>query len=132
MFATPFAVALLAAAPSTEGGLTAPVTDSYGVVSSTAQIGTLKVSSHGNEAEIDFRIDDNGRGPKIKEKLKFDDKGQLVRREIEGKGETGAPIKETFSIENGKARWETLDDRGEADAKDALYLDHGGSPWTLA
>lgn len=125
------AVALLAASPSTEGSLTAPTVDSYGVVSSTAQIGTLKVTRHGNEAEVDFRIDDNGRGPKIKEKLKFDDKGTLIRRDIEGKGEAGAPVKESYWVENGKAKWETLDDRGEADAKDAFYLDRGGSPWTL-
>jgi imidazolonepropionase-like amidohydrolase len=117
---------------SPEGSLTAPVTDSYGIVSSTAQIGSMKVTRHGNEAEVDFRIDDNGRGPKIKEKLKFDDKGQLIRRDIEGKGEAGAPVKESFSIENGKAKWESLDDRGEADAKDAVYLDRGGSTWTLA
>ncbi len=129
MLATSFTLALLAATP--EGTLTAPVTERWGVASSTAEIGTLEVVTHGNQADVDFRIDDNGRGPKIKEKLVFDARGQLIRRDIEGTGEVGAPVKESFSIENGRAKWVSLDDRGEADGKDAFYLDRGGSPWTM-
>jgi hypothetical protein len=121
----------LAVAASPEGSLAAPTTESWGFVSSTARIGTLKVVTHGNQIDVDFAIDDNGRGPKAKEKIVLNDNGAVVRRDIEGHNDTGAPVKESFWVENGKARWKSLDDEGAADAKDALYLDRGGSPWGL-
>lgn len=38
-------------------------------------------------------------------------------------------MKESFTVENGRAHWKSLDDEGEAPAGKALYVDNRGSPW---
>jgi hypothetical protein len=43
----------------------------------------------------------------------------------------GAPVKESFAIENGRAKWTSLDDSGDADAKGALYIANNGTPWAI-
>src|SRR5262249_15721692 len=108
-----------------------PTTESWGIVSSTARIGTLKVTTHGNDVEVDFRIDDNGRGQVAKEKITLGTDGSVRRRDIEGHGDSGPPVKEPFWVEAGTAHWKAFDDEGEADAKDALYVDRGGSAWGM-
>jgi hypothetical protein len=41
-------------------------------------------------------------------------------------------VKESFIVENGRAKWTSLDDRGESDAKGAVYIANNGTPWALS
>jgi hypothetical protein len=120
-----FVVALL---PSV--GL-AGTTERMAMVTSTGQIGTLTVTTEGRTVDVDWRVDDNGRGPKIREHIVLGPNGLPTSRTIEGTSTFGAPVKETFTVESGRARWMTIDDHGEAPAGDALYVDNRGSPWSL-
>jgi len=120
-------LSLLLAVPSLAGEET---TDVFALVTSTGRIGTLKVTTVRNTVDVDWRVDDNGRGPKIREHIVLGRSGLPLRREIEGTAWAGAPVKETFLVEDGRARWKSLDDSGEAAAGNALYLDNRGSPWT--
>ncbi len=104
----------------------------YALLTSNGRIGTLKVTTEGTAVDVDWRVDDNGRGPKIREHIVLGPAGLPLLREISGTGEIGAPVKETFSVEKGRARWTSLDDSGEAEAGTAIYLDNRGSPWSLA
>jgi hypothetical protein len=106
-----------------------PVTEEWAILTSTGPIGTLKAVTTGNTVDIDFRIDNNGRGPKITERVTTDAKGRIVVRDISGTGEVGAAVKEHFEWANGTAKWETLNDRGEAKTDNPFYLDVNGSPW---
>ena len=120
-----FLVALL---PAT--GLAA-TTERMALVTSNGRIGTLSVTTEGRTVDVDWRVDDNGRGPKIREHIVLGANGLPISRSIEGTSTFGAPVKETFTVEAGRARWTSIDDRGEAPAGDALYIDNRGSPWTV-
>ncbi len=106
--------------------------DTYALLTANGRKGTLKVMTQGTAVDVDWRVDDNGRGPKIREHIVLGPAGLPVLREISGTGESGAPVKETFTVEKGRARWTSLDDSGEAEAGTAIYLDNRGSPWSLA
>jgi imidazolonepropionase-like amidohydrolase len=107
-------------------------TRKYVVLANRERIGTLDATVSGNRVEIDWRIDDNGRGPKIKEWIELGPAGLPVRWDIEGTAGIGAPVKESFTVENGTARWKTLDDEGQSSGeKRPLYLPNNASPWSL-
>ncbi len=101
------------------------------LVTSAGPIGTFTATTTGAVVEVDWRVDDNGRGPKLKERIELGRDRLPVKWEIEGKAWVGAPVKESFTVEGGKAKWKSLDDEGEADAKDALYAPNNGSPWAF-
>jgi hypothetical protein len=105
--------------------------DRFAFVTSTGRIGTLAVTTQGRTVEVDWRVDNNGRGPKIHEQIVLGPNGLPTSRVIEGTSTFGAPVKESFTVEGGRARWTSLDDQGEAPAGDALYVDNRGSPWSV-
>jgi hypothetical protein len=109
----------------------APVTETWVALTSAGRIGVLKATTNGLEVSVDWKVDNNGRGPKITERIVFDAKGFIVRREITGTSDGGAPVKETFSWSAGKATWTSLDDSGEATSASPLYVDVHGAPWTV-
>ena len=101
------------------------------LVTANGRIGTLVVTSQGTSVDVDWRVDDNGRGPKIREHVVLGPNGLPTSRTIAGTATYGAPVKESFTVEGTRARWTSLDDQGEAAAGQALYVDNRGSPWTL-
>ncbi|MGZ6070656.1 MAG: amidohydrolase family protein [Myxococcaceae bacterium] len=109
----------------------AATVDTYALLTANGRRGTMTVTTQGAAIDVDWRVDNNGRGPKIREHIVMGSAGLPVLREISGTGESGAPVKERFSVEKGHARWTSLDDAGEAEAGAAIYLDNRGSPWSL-
>ena len=109
----------------------AATVDTYALLTANGRRGTLTVTTQGAAIDVDWRVDNNGRGPKIREHIVMGSAGLPVLREISGTGESGAPVKETFRVDKGRARWTSLDDSGEAEAGAAIYLDNRGSPWSL-
>jgi hypothetical protein len=109
----------------------AGTTERLALVTDNGRIGTLVVTTEGRAVDVDWRVDNNGRGPKIREHIVLGPNGLPTSRTIEGTATFGAPVKESFTVEGGRARWTSLDDEGEAPAGDALYVDNRGSPWTL-
>ena len=130
--AWPGLVALaLAALAATPDASAAPATTRFKLLSSTGEVGTLVGTEDGDVVETDYRVDDNGRGPKLRERIELGPGGLPRRWAIEGRSECGAPVKESFSVEGDRARWTSLDDAGEAEGQDALYLANNGTPWAL-
>jgi imidazolonepropionase-like amidohydrolase len=99
------------------------------MLTSTGPMATLEVNENGSRVENKWRADDNGRGSKFDEHIELGKDGLPVKWEVTGKGWFGAPVHETFAVENGKAKWKTNDGAGEADAKDALYLTNDSTPY---
>src|SRR5215831_6510713 len=97
----------------------AATTERMALVTSTGRIGSLTVTSEGRTVDVDWRVDDNGRGSKIREHIVLGANGLPISRNIEGTSTFGAPVKETFTVEAGRARWTSIDDQGEAPAGDA-------------
>jgi hypothetical protein len=102
----------------------------YTLVTSSGPIGTLVVTENGRSVDTDYRVDDNGRGSKLREHVELGPDGLPRRWEIQGTSWFGAPVKETFIVESGRAKWTSLDDSGEADPKGgAVYIANNGTPW---
>ena len=109
----------------------AGTTERMALVTANGRTGTLTVTTEGRTVDVDWRVDDNGRGSKVREHIVLGGNGLPTSRIIEGTSTFGAPVKETFTVESGRARWKTIDDQGEAPAGDALYVDNRGSPWSV-
>jgi imidazolonepropionase-like amidohydrolase len=106
--------------------------EAWTVVSSGESVGKLVAVTNGRKVSVDWRIDDNGRGPKIKEQITLDERGVPVDWRIEGKAWIGAPVKESFTYRNGKATYRSLNDSGTMSAPSApFYLANDASPWSL-
>jgi imidazolonepropionase-like amidohydrolase len=99
------------------------------LVTSAGPIGTLSSEEKAGVITNMWTVDDNGRGAKVKETVQVEKDGRPKKWSIEGTGWVGAPVKEDFTVEGGKAKWVSLDDQGEADAKDGFYWANNGTPW---
>ncbi len=121
---------LAAAAP----GASAQVpSERYVVVASGQRVGHLHVSRNGPRVETDYRIDDNGRGPKIREVWQLGPDGLPRQLTLTGTTTYGSPAGETFRLRDGRAEWRTVNDRGSTQATgQAAYLPVDGSPYHLA
>ena len=105
--------------------------DRYTLVTAAGPIGTLTVTRSGDAVDNQWRVDDNGRGSKFDEHVEFGAGGLPIRWEVSGKGWFGAPVKESFAVSGGEARWQSLDGAGQADGKDALYLANDSTPFSF-
>ena len=112
-------------------GFQSAIDEHYLLMEIGERVGDLRVKTIGKHVDIDFKVDDNGRGAKYKEKVDLDPAGLPTHWEIEGVGWVGAPVKETFDYAAGHARWKSLDDAGDAEARAPLYNPNNSSPWTL-
>lgn len=123
---------LLSARPAP---VAAETIDRWALISAGGRIGTLVATTEGRRVAIDWKVDDNGRGPKMQERLELSPEGLPVRWTIEGRGWVGAPIEESFEVDGGVARWRSLDDAGQAPVATTdpapLYLANNASPWAL-
>jgi hypothetical protein len=100
------------------------------VMSSGERVGHLHVTRSGTRVETDLRIDDNGRGPKIRETWELGPSGFPRQLTLSGTTTYGSPTRETFRVRGARAEWQTLNDRGSAAADGAAaYLPIEGSPY---
>src|SRR5262245_29761195 len=93
----------------------APTVSHFKLLTAPGTIGTLAVTEAGNSKDTAYRVDDNGRGAKLKEHILVGPDGTPQRWEVEGTSDGGAPVKERFLVEGGRAKWTSLDDAGETD-----------------
>jgi hypothetical protein len=78
---------------------------------------------------VDFIFKDNGRGPELKEQYTLAADGTFASYQLHGTSTFGAPVDESFSRDDGRARWKSLSDHGEqARSGVAMYTPLGGSP----
>jgi len=124
------AVAALAADPVPAAAPAADRVDRIVVIASGRNVGGITTTTTGNRVDVEYVIDDNGRGPKIREQLVLGADGLPTRWQITGKAWFGSPVEETFEIRGGTARWKSTNDAGQAPAgPGTLYLANDASPW---
>jgi imidazolonepropionase-like amidohydrolase len=83
----------------------------------------------GGRVEATFEFNDRGRGPKTLSRIEVGDGGVPTRVEVTGNDYYKNTITETFSVENGVARWKNESERGEAPAVDRrFYVSLNGPP----
>ena len=105
----------------------------YAVMSSGQRVGELHVTRNATRVETDYRVDDNGRGPKIRERWQLGPDGLPRELTLSGTTTYGSPAKESFHLRSGRAEWRTLNDRGAVPAgRTAAYVPIEGSPYDAA
>jgi hypothetical protein len=105
----------------------------YAVMASAERMGHLHVTRSGTRVETDFRVDNNGRGPKIKETWQLGADGLPRELVLSGSTTYGSPAKESFHWRDGRAEWRSLNDHGSAPAaRPGAYLPIDASPYYLA
>jgi imidazolonepropionase-like amidohydrolase len=101
-------------------------------VSNGEAVGHLHAERDGASVAIDYFIDNNGRGPKVREQLTLDERGYPLDWTIEGSSLFGAPVDEAYRWQDGEVRWRSQADRGEqAAAVPPMYIGGDASPWSL-
>ncbi|PQA85996.1 amidohydrolase family protein [Hyphococcus luteus] len=102
----------------------------FTVIAAGEKVGSLSATIDGNVTEIDYIVRNNGRGPKISERIVTDKKGRVLDWSIEGEALFGGEITETYAWENGRAQWRSEADSGVTDAEvPGIYIANDASPW---
>lgn len=129
---TPIITLLILATVASSAGAQAAA-ERYVIVSNGERIGHLNVTRNGSQVSTDFLIDDNGRGPKIRETWKLGADGLPRHLTLSGTSTFGSPVKESFGWKGSRAEWRSLNDRGNtAVTGPAVYIPIDGSPYFLA
>jgi len=96
------------------------------------KVGYLNATTTDDRIEVDFHIDENGRGQKTKESIVLGPDGLPHSWSIKGNAWVGAPVDETFAWSTFQARWNSLNDQGVAAVSGPhLYLANDASPYAL-
>jgi imidazolonepropionase-like amidohydrolase len=77
-----------------------------------AGIQTASVAADGTR-EVSYEFTDRGRGPKLTARLKVDDAGLPISVETSGNDYLKVAVKETFTLDQGVARWRNDAESGE-------------------
>ncbi len=102
------------------------------VVSAGEVVGHVIAVHDANSVNVDYMVDNNGRGPKIKEQITLDSRGYPVSWSITGSSLFGAAVDESYVWQDGQARWASQADHGTASASvPPLYVGNDSSPWSL-
>jgi hypothetical protein len=102
------------------------------LVGKTAGTQTSNVKPDGAR-EFAFEFSDRGRGPKLTTSIRLDADGIPVSLNTAGNDYLKAPVAESFTIENGVARWKNTAEAGEKKLNvKAFYNSMNGAPEEFA
>jgi len=121
---------LLVAGIATSAG--ARTTEKLSIVSNGEKVGTIVAVSDGPRVSVDYRVDNNGRGPKHREDIVLGPNAIPTRWHVLGASLMGAAVDEQFDWSGSMAHWSSQADKGEVAAGEAkLYIVNDDSPWAL-
>lgn len=102
------------------------------LLSNGEKVGHVHAQINGPRVSIDYWVDNNGRGPKIREQLTLDADGHPIEWTIGGSSLFGAVLNETYRWEAGRAEWSSQADSGAVEAPAPMpYVSADASPWAL-
>jgi len=105
-----------------------PETLRYSLVLNGARAGTeVDTFAEGGRLESVYAFNDRGRGPQVTARYLLDGDGLPLRCDLTGNDYLKAPVDEHFAVAQGRARWRSRTEHGEAPAG-AFYLSNNGSP----
>lgn len=106
--------------------------DRYSVVSSGEKVGSLVATTNGSTVEIEYEVSNNGRGPKLGERIVIGPKSIPTDWRIEGRTTFGSKVDEFYRWRNGSLQWRGQADSGRQKSKQpTLYVANNSSPWSL-
>lgn len=114
----------------TGSGALAAETERLSIVSNGETVGSLVAVTDGGRVTVDYRVDNNGRGPKHREDIVLGPGGVPVSWTIRGTSLMGGPVEERYRWADGRAEWKSQADAGSGSAKaPPLYVVNDDSPW---
>ena len=106
-------------------------TDAYVVIAAGENVGYLTAEIRGDQVELDYDVDNNGRGPGNHQSLTLNDDGVPLSWTIEGHSLFGDPVHETLTQQDGRLVWNSQSDSGDvAVSEPRLYIAADSSPWS--
>lgn len=101
------------------------------IVSNGEIVGTIVGTTTGNRTIVDYRVDDNGRGPKLREEIVVGPAGVPTSWTVQGTSLMGGQVTERYSWAAGRAKWTSQADTGDVvAATPRLYIANDDSPWS--
>lgn len=108
----------------------AATTERLSVIANGEVVGAVEAVTDGARTSVEYKVDNNGRGPKHHEDIVLGKGGLPVSWTIKGSSLMGGPVEESFAWTDGKARWKSQADAGETASPAApLYIVNDDSPW---
>ncbi|MEP6906642.1 MAG: amidohydrolase family protein [Pseudoxanthomonas sp.] len=105
---------------------------SLALIANGENVGYLRATASGNTFEVDYHVDNNGRGPKHHEQIVLGPSNLPMSWSIQGTSLMGGNVEEQYEWRNGVAQWKSQADSGSKDLKDpALYITNDSSPWAM-
>ncbi|MBB4857952.1 hypothetical protein HNO88_001266 [Novosphingobium chloroacetimidivorans] len=125
-----FGAGILLALP---GIADAATQDNLSIVSGGEIVGSLDAVTEGNHVSVDYRVDNNGRGPKHHEDIDLDASGVPLSYRVTGTSLMGGKVEEQYLWKSGLATWHSQADAGSVKAtKPPLYVLNDDSPFAMA
>lgn len=104
----------------------------YSVIAADEKVGSLVATGNGTAIEITYEVDNNGRGPKMRERIVIGEKSIPTQWHIQGRTMFGSQVDELYTWRNGTFEWRSQADRGRQRSKQPkLYVANDASPWSL-
>lgn len=115
-------------------GIAAPAiaadTERLTIIANGETVGAIVATVGGNRTVIDYRVNDNGRGPRHREEIVIGPAALPIAWTVEGSSLMGGPVAERFSYAGGTASWSSQADKGTvATAVSKLYIVNDDSPF---
>jgi hypothetical protein len=108
-------------------------TTRYAVLAGGESVGWMVVDRADDEVQVDYHVDNNGRGPKHQERLVLDGDGYPILWTIDGTSLFGGAVHERLERAGDQLRWTSQADAGQAPVSAGrLYVANDASPWSLA
>jgi imidazolonepropionase-like amidohydrolase len=116
----------------TSAGTLAATTEQLSILAKGEKVGAVRIETEGNHASVDYRVDNNGRGPKHREDVTFGEGVIPVSWTIRGTSLMGSAVDENYRWANGRAQWSSQADAGSIGAnRPPLYLVNDDSPFAI-
>jgi hypothetical protein len=81
---------------------------------------------------IFYQYNDRGRGPKTTSILRLNAKGVPIAENVDGNDYLKSPVRETYALDGGRARWKNASEEGERRLQEAtVYVPLNGAPAEL-
>ncbi len=107
-------------------------TEKFSIVQNGATVGKLSATTDGDTVNVDYAVNENGRGPKHHETLRLNSDFIPIEWSVTGTSLMGGPVAESYVWKSGKATWASQADHGEISAAiPQLYVVDDDSPWAL-
>lgn len=108
-------------------------TEKLTILSIGEVVGTVSATTDGNRISVDYKVDNNGRGPKHHEDIVLSDAGVPVSWTVSGTSLMGGPVEEHYAWRSGMARWRSQADAGSRKAASPpVYILNDDSPYAKA